>query len=62
MSVGENKRGEGITGYLPLGIIKRKGKGITGYLPLGIIKRKGKGIADTFPLLVTPVRLELTTQ
>ena len=46
MSVGENKRGEGITGYLPL----------------GIIQRKGKGIADTFPLLVTPVRLELTTQ
>ena len=46
MSLGENKRGEGIAGYLPL----------------GIIKRKGKGIRDTFPLLVTPVRLELTTQ
>ncbi len=46
MSVGENKRGEGILRYLPLGVIKRKGKGIT----------------DTFPLLVTPVRLELTTQ
>ena len=46
MSVGENERGEGILRYLPLGIIKRKGQGIT----------------DTFPLLVTPVRLELTTQ